>query len=217
MKHLVAPSILSADFSCLGEEIKAVELAGADRLHIDVMDGCFVPNITIGPQVLKSIRKITQLPLDVHLMVSHPENIISSFVSAGADSITVHLESVKNPSRVFEKIRQQKVQAGLTVKPQTGVEKMFPFLHQLDLILIMTVEPGFGGQTLLLDQIPKISTVKEECIKQGLNNLPIHVDGGVNDQTLPLLSVADVLVSGHFVFTHKSYKSAISLLKNSTG
>lgn len=214
MKHLVAPSILSADFSRLGEEVKAIEKAGADRLHIDVMDGCFVPNITIGPQVLRSIRKKTSLPLDVHLMVEKPENIIAEFVSAGADSITIHWESTKNPGEVLEEIRRLKVLAGLTLKPKTNIETLFPFLPQLDLVLIMTVEPGFGGQSLLLDQVPKISAVKKESAQQGLNNLPVHVDGGVNDQTMSLLSSADVLISGHFVFQHESYKSAISLLKN---
>ena len=214
MKHLVAPSILSADFSRLGEEVKAIEKAGADRLHIDVMDGCFVPNITIGPQVLRSIRKKTSLPLDVHLMVEKPENIMAEFVSAGADSITIHWESTKNPGKLLEEIRRLKVLAGLTLKPQTNIETLFPFLSQLDLVLIMTVEPGFGGQSLLLDQVPKISAVKKESARQGLDNLPVHVDGGVNDQTLSLLSSADVLISGHFVFKHESYKSAISLLKN---
>lgn len=214
MKHLVAPSILSADFSRLGEEVKAIELAGADRLHIDVMDGCFVPTITIGPQVLKSIRKETSLPLDVHLMVEKPENIINDFVSAGADSITIHWESTKDPGQVLEKIRRLKVLVGLTLKPQTNIETLFPFLKHLDLVLIMTVEPGFGGQSLLLDQVPKISAVKKESVRQGLNDLLIHVDGGVNDQTVSLLSSADVLISGHFVFKHENYKSAISLLKN---
>ena len=211
-QHLIAPSILSANFSRLGEEVQAVELAGADRLHIDVMDGCFVPNLTIGPLVVESLKKISALPLDVHLMVNKPENMIPAFVSAGADSITIHLESTRNPQIVLEQIRQEKILAGLTLKPKTSVEKIFPFFHQLDLVLIMTVEPGFGGQSLLLDQIPKISVVKKELVRQGLN-LPVHVDGGVNDKTLPLLSSADVLISGNFVFKHRSYKEAISLLK----
>ena len=213
-KHLVAPSILSADFSRLGEEVQAVELAGADRLHIDVMDGHFVPNLTIGAPVVKSLRKVSTLPLDVHLMVNKPENIIPSFVSAGADSITIHLESTENPQKVLEQIRQEKVLAGLTLKPATPVEKIFPFLSLLNLVLIMTVEPGFGGQSLLSNQIPKISAVKEELVRQGLSNLPVHVDGGVNHQTLPLLSSADVLVAGHFIFKHQDYEEAISLLKN---
>ena len=213
--HLVAPSILSADFSRLGEEVQAVESAGADRLHIDVMDGHFVPNLTIGAPVVKSLKKISTLPLDVHLMVNKPENIISSFVSAGVDSITIHLESTDDPEKVLKQIRQEKVSAGLALKPATPIEKIFCFLSFLDLVLIMTVEPGFGGQSLLPDQVPKISAVKKELVRQGLNDLPVHVDGGVNLQTLPLLSSADVLVAGHFIFTHKSYREAISLLKNS--
>jgi ribulose-phosphate 3-epimerase len=212
--HLVAPSILSADFSSLGKEVRDVESAGADRLHIDVMDGHFVPNLTIGAPVVKSLKKVSTLPLDVHLMVNKPENIVSSFISAGADAITIHLESTDDPEKVLKQIRQEKVSAGLTLKPSTPVERIFPFLSFLDLVLIMTVEPGFGGQSLLPDQVLKISAVKEELARQGLNNLPVHVDGGVNLQTLPLLSSADVLVAGHFIFTHKSYREAISLLKN---
>lgn len=215
-QYIVAPSILSADFSRLGEEVRAVESAGADRLHIDVMDGHFVPNLTIGAPVVKSLRKISTLPLDVHLMVNKPENIISEFISAGADSITFHIESTENPQFVLKQIRQKKVLAGLTLKPKTPVEKIFRFLSYLDLVLIMTVEPGFGGQSLLSDQVLKISSVKKELIRQGLDDLPVHVDGGVNDKTLPLLSSADVLISGHFIFKHKSYKEAIAILKNSS-
>ena len=215
-RHIVAPSILSADFSRLGEEVQAVESAGADRLHIDVMDGHFVPNLTIGASVVKSLRKTSTLPLDVHLMVKEPEKMISDFISAGANSVTVHIESTNDPQMVLEQIRQEKVLAGLTLKPKTPVEKIFPFLPHLDLVLIMTVEPGFGGQSLLSDQIPKIFSVKEELVRQGLGDVPVHVDGGVNNQTLPLLSSADVLVAGHFIFKHKSYKEAIAVLKNSS-
>lgn len=213
-QHLVAPSILSADFSRLGEEIQAVESAGADRLHVDVMDGHFVPNLTIGAPVVKCLKAVSTLPLDVHLMVNQPENIIPAFISSGADSITIHLESTKDLRKVLEQIRKEKILTGLTLKPATPVEEIFPFLSFLDLVLIMTVEPGFGGQSLLSDQVSKISAVKEELVRQGLNDLPVHVDGGVNLQTLPLLSSADVLVAGHFIFTHQDYKEAIALLKN---
>lgn len=211
--QLVAPSILSADFSRLGEEVLALESAGADRLHIDVMDGHFVPNLTIGAPVVKSLRKITALPLDVHLMVNDPEKMIDFFASAGADSITIHIESTKSPQEVLNRIRQKKILAGLTLKPATPIEKLFPFLRELDLVLIMTVEPGFGGQNLLLDQVQKIKALQEEIARQKLNNISVHVDGGVNDQVLHLLSHADVLVSGNFILKHKSYQSAISLLK----
>ncbi len=212
--QLVAPSILSADFSRLGEEAQALESAGADRLHIDVMDGHFVPNLTVGAPVVKSLKKITALPLDVHLMVNEPGKMIAFFASAGADSITIHIESTKNPREVLNQIREQKVLAGLTLKPATPLEKLFPFLQELDLVLIMTVEPGFGGQDLLLDQVSKIKALQEELARQDLNNVSIHVDGGVNDKVLHLLSHADVLVSGNFIFKHESsYQSAISLLK----
>ena len=210
---LVAPSILSADFSRLGEEVRAVEKAGADRLHIDVMDGHFVPNLTIGAPVVKSLRKITTLPLDVHLMVHKPEKLIPDFVSAGANSLTVHIEAVKEPVRVLRALRAQKVLAGLTLKPATPVEKLFPLLPELDLILIMTVEPGFGGQSLMPDQAVKVKAVKEELTRRGLPDVPVHVDGGVNDKTVGLLSQANVLVAGHFIFTHSSYQAAIAMLK----
>ena len=212
-KTMVSASILSADFSCLGEEARDVMWAGADRLHIDVMDGHFVPNLTIGAVVLKSLKRSTDLPLDVHLMVHEPEKMIPSFVDAGADSITIHIETVKDPKAILKQIRKEKILAGLALKPATPVEKLFPFLQELDLVLIMTVEPGFGGQDLLPEQVQKIKMVKEELDRQTLNNVLVHVDGGVNDKTLPLLREADVLVSGSFIFKHKNYRRAISLLK----
>ncbi len=209
----MSASILSADFSCLGKEVRDVIWAGADRLHIDVMDGHFVPNLTIGAVVLKSLKRSTDLPLDVHLMVHEPEKMIPSFVDAGADSITIHIETVKDPKAILKQIRKEKILAGLALKPSTPVEKLFPFLQELDLVLIMTVEPGFSGQDLLPDQVQKIKLVKEELDRQNLNNVLVHVDGGVNDKTLPLLGEADVLVSGSFIFKHKNYRRAISLLK----
>ena len=212
-KKMVSASILSADFSRLGEEVRAVQQGGADRLHIDVMDGHFVPNLTIGAVVLKSLKRSTHLPLDVHLMIHEPEKMIPSFVDAGADSITIHIETVKDPKAILKQIRKEKIWAGLALKPATPVEKLFPFLQELDLVLIMTVEPGFGGQTLLPDQVQKIKMVKEELVRQNLSSVLVHVDGGVNDKTLPLLKEADVLVSGSFIFKYKNYRTAISLLK----
>ena len=211
--HKVAPSILSADFSKLGEEVQALEKAGADRFHIDIMDGHFVPNLTIGPPVVKSLKKFCSLPLDVHLMVEKPENIIPALISAGADSITIHVEASKNPLKILNQIRDQNIQAGITLKPQTPIETLFPLLSSVDLVLIMTVEPGFGGQTLLKSQVPKIEQVKKELVRQGLVHVSVQVDGGVNAKTLPLLSFADVLVAGHFIFKYDNYKEAISLLK----
>ena len=212
MKQQISASLLSADFSRLGEEVLSMERAGIDRLHIDVMDGHFVPNISIGPPVLKALRAITQLPLDLHLMVQEPEKMIHSFAQAGADSITFHIEATSDPKTVLNQIKKEKKQAGLTLKPATPVEKLFPFLPYLDLVLIMTVEPGFSGQALLPNQVGKILAIKKEIKQQGLKNIMIHVDGGVNDKTKNLLLSADVLISGNFLFRHKSYKTAISCL-----
>ena len=208
----VAVSLLSADFSRLREEIIAVQQGGAHRLHIDVMDGHFVPNLTVGPPVVKSLKAISRLPLDIHLMVQEPEKMISDFVKAGANSITFHIEATQNSKAILEHIKKDNIEAGLTLKPATPVEKLFPFLPYLDLVLIMTVEPGFGGQTLKPDQVHKISALKKEINRQGLKNIMIHVDGGVNDKTKKWLSLADVLVAGHFIFSHASYKQAISSL-----
>ncbi len=214
MKQQISASILSADFLHLGEEALNMERAGADRLHVDVMDGHFVPNLSMGVPVVQALRAVTRLPLDVHLMVQGPEKMIPSFAKAGADSITFHIEATSDPKAVLAQIRQEKKQAGLTLKPATPVEKLFPFLPCLDLVLIMTVEPGFGGQTLLPDQVSKMATIRKEISRQGLNNIKIHVDGGVNDKTQALLSSANVLVSGNFLFGHKDYKTAISCLKH---
>ena len=210
----VSASLLSADFSRLREEIIAVQKAGAHRLHIDVMDGHFVPNLTIGPPVVKSLKAISALPLDIHLMVQEPEKMIIPFVKAGSHSITFHIEATKRPRDLLEHIKAQKVLAGMALKPATPQEKLFPYLPYLDFVLVMTVEPGFGGQTLLIDQVKKIASIKEEIKKQGLKNIRVHVDGGVNDKTRPLLASADVLVSGNFIFSHKNYKTAITLLRN---
>ncbi|MDE0120004.1 MAG: ribulose-phosphate 3-epimerase [Bdellovibrionales bacterium] len=217
--YLVAPSILSADFSRLGEEVKAVETAGADRLHVDVMDGHFVPNLTIGRPIIDSLSKVSSLPLDIHLMVNEPARMISYFFSSGIDSITIHLEAVEESHKdrtvknLLETIQKNNILAGLALKPKTPVEKIFPLLSYIDLVLIMTVEPGFGGQSLIPQSVSKISIIKEKLRKQGLDNVLVHVDGGVNDKTVSLLSSADVLISGHFIFKHNNYKEAISILK----
>ena len=211
-KHRVTPSILSSDFSRLGEEVKKLENAGADGFHVDVMDGHFVPNLTVGVPIIQSLRKITSLPLDLHLMVSQPENMIPAFVESGADCITVHIESTSDPSLVLKQIHQYKIQAGIALKPVTKVDSIFPFLEQIDRILIMTVEPGFSGQPLLRDQLEKISIVRRKLQEHGLN-IPIQVDGGVNDKTLFDLRLADILVSGKFIFQHTDYRKAILMLQ----
>ncbi len=208
---LVAPSILSADFARLGEEIAAVEAAGADWIHVDVMDGHFVPNLTIGAPVVKSLRKVTKLPLDVHLMIDNPERYVQDFAEAGADYLTIHVESTTEVESTLKKIRELKMKPGITLKPKTSVESLKPFLPLVDLILVMTVEPGFGGQSFMANQVSKISWLRGELDKIKSKAL-IEVDGGINAQTAVQVSGADVLVAGNFVFGN-DYQQAIAQLK----
>lgn len=210
---LVAPSLLSSDFARLGEEIRAVEKAGADWIHIDVMDGHFVPNLTLGPPIVKKLRPVTTLPLDVHLMVSHPENFIEAFARAGADYLTIHIESVSDPLEIIQKIKSLNVKAGLTLRPSTSVEALRPFLKEVDLILVMTVEPGKGGQNFLEEQGEKVRLFRK--IVQKLPQAPlISVDGGITPQTVEQVASADVLVSGSYIFNSLNYAQAIERLKN---
>lgn len=211
-KHRVTPSILSADFSQLGEEVRRLENAGADGIHVDVMDGHFVPNLTIGVPIVQSLRKASSLPLDLHLMITQPEKMIESFIKAGADCITVHIESTSNPKKVIDQIRQHKKEVGLAIKPETREEVLVPWLDKIDRVLIMTVEPGFSGRKLLKDQLQKIFRLRQRIHEKKLNVL-IQVDGGVNDQALPDLALADILVSGKFIFQHTNYRKAILMLQ----
>ncbi len=210
---LVAPSILSADFANLEKEIKAVTEAGADWLHVDVMDGHFVPNLTIGVPVVKSLKRVSKIPLDVHLMIEKPERFIEAFAKAGSDILTIHVESTKDPKAVLEKIRSLGVKAGITLRPGTRIEEILPFLEMVDLVLVMTVEPGFGGQGFMQDQVSKIHRLRKEIDSRGLKCL-IEVDGGVNAETIAHLKDVDVLVAGSYVFG-KNYAQAITTLKNS--
>lgn len=211
MSKIVAPSILSADFANLEKEIKAIAAAGADWVHVDVMDGHFVPNLTIGIPVVQSLKKISPLPLDVHLMIENPENYVEAFVKAGSDYLTVHVEATKDPIALLNRIRDLGAKAGITLRPGTAVEKVLPLMPHCDLVLVMTVEPGFGGQSFMHDQIAKISRLRQEISQKNLKVL-IEVDGGINDQTAQLCHEADAFVAGSFVFNN-DYAEAIAKLK----
>lgn len=209
----IAPSLLSADYARLGEEIKEIEAFGADMLHIDVMDGHFVPNITIGAPVIKSIRKVSLIPFDVHLMISDPCAFIDDFLDAGADIITVHFECSDNPAFLYEAIKKIKARGkrvGVSLKPHTPTEAVFQFLDIIDMVLVMTVEPGFGGQGFMSDMLPKIAKIREKN-----QNIDIQVDGGINNKTAPLakLSGANILVAGSYIFGAKDRRAAINSLR----
>jgi ribulose-phosphate 3-epimerase len=210
----IAPSILSADFSKLGEEIKAVEMAGADYIHVDVMDGHFVPNITLGPLVVHAIRPMTELPLDVHLMIENPDSYIEAFADAGADIITVHVEAAPHLHRTIQLIKSKGVKAGVVLNPATPVDSIKHIIHDIDLVLLMTVNPGFGGQSFIHSVVPKIKEVFELVQTNGLN-VEIEVDGGVNAETAPICieAGANVLVAGSAIYGKKDIKDAISSIR----
>lgn len=210
---IVAPSLLSCDFANIEKEVKAVTEAGADWLHVDVMDGHFVNNITMGPPVVKAIKKVSSIPLDVHLMIENPEKYVDEFIKAGSDILTIHIESTKNPLEVLRKIKAQNVKAGITLRPKTDLKEILPFLTEVSLVLIMTVEPGFGGQSFMSEQVGKITQLRQEIQKIGLN-IDIEVDGGINQETAKVCrdAGANAFVSGSYIFKN-DYKKAIDSLK----
>jgi ribulose-phosphate 3-epimerase len=210
----IAPSILSADFSRLGEEIKAVENAGADWIHVDVMDGHFVPNITIGPLVAAAARRSTTLPLDVHLMIENPDRYIMDFIKAGADWLSVQVEACVHLNRTVQMIRAANVKAGVVLNPATPLNTLEWVLEDVDYILIMSVNPGFGGQSFIESSLEKIRRLKEMLHKKGLSPL-VQVDGGVNAKTIQRISEAgaDVFVAGSAIFESRDYAKTIAELK----
>lgn len=210
-KIIISPSILSADFANLERDIKRVEDAGADWIHVDVMDGHFVPNITIGVPVVKSIKKISNLPLDVHLMIENPEKYIQPFAQAGSDILTFHYEAVKDVSSVVNIIKSYGVKAGMSIKPKTPAEEILEFLPLLDLVLVMTVEPGFGGQSFIKVCAGKIPLIK----KYASENLIIQVDGGINAETAKICTAygANSLVAGNYIYKSGDIQKAVQSLR----
>ncbi|MFS0861442.1 ribulose-phosphate 3-epimerase [Fredinandcohnia sp. 179-A 10B2 NHS] len=210
----IAPSILSADFSKLGEEIKDVENGGADYIHVDVMDGHFVPNITIGPLIVEAIRPITSLPLDVHLMIQNPDAYIPAFAKAGANYITVHVETCPHLHRTIQLIKSYGVKAGVVLNPATTVDSIKHIIGDIDMVLLMTVNPGFGGQAFIHSVLPKIKEVSD-IVRNNNLSVEIEVDGGVNVETAKLCvdAGANVLVAGSAIYNQENRKEAISKIR----
>ncbi len=208
----VAPSILSADFARLGEEVRRVEAANADWVHVDVMDGVFVPNLTIGPEVIKALRPHTKIPFDVHLMIEMPERCVERFADCGADYLTIHVEATHDVKGVISHIRRLGIKAGISLNPGTDLSQVEPYLNEIDLLLIMTVQPGFGGQSFRSEVLPKISRARQMRDAQGLD-FEIVVDGGINRDTgkLCVENGATVLAAGSALFKSKDMGAEIAL------
>ena len=217
MKY-IAPSILSADFSRLGEEIRNVEAAGADWIHVDVMDGHFVPNITMGPLVVEAVKKVTRLPIDVHLMIEHPERYIADFAAAGASVISVQVEACIHLNRTIQLIREHQCRPGAVLNPSTPLSALDWVLEDLDLVLLMSVNPGFGGQKFIPNTIQKVRELKALMTERRLSPL-IEIDGGVNETTIREIALAgvDVFVAGSTIFGKKDYRGVISTFRQLMG
>lgn len=215
MMHIkIAPSILSADFAKLGAEIKDVEAGGAEYIHIDVMDGHFVPNITIGPLIVEAIRPHTRLPLDVHLMIEQPEKYVADFAKAGADIITIHQEATVHLHRVVHQIKELGVKVGVALNPATSLHTIETIIPDLDMILLMTVNPGFGGQKFIASVLAKIKQLRNHLEQSNMTNIDIEVDGGINRETVGAVieAGANILVAGSAVFGQADRRGAIQAL-----
>ena len=214
----IAPSILSSDFSRLKDEIQAVEGAGADWLHVDVMDGHYVPNITIGPVVVESVRKVTRLPLDVHLMITDPDKYAPEFIKAGADWISIHPETCKDPKASFKKIRELGAKASIAVNPDVPLERVEPYFPEIDMVLIMTVFPGFAGQAFIEDVLTKIEKVRR-VVEQRKLSILIEADGGIKADNIGKVveAGAEVIVSGSGIFKTPDYADTIRRMRNAVG
>ena len=210
----IAPSILSADFGRLAEEIRAVEAAGADLIHIDVMDGHFVPNLTLGPLVVEAIRPVTNLPFDVHLMIENPDAYLEAFAKAGADWLSVHVESTPHLHRTVSRIKELGKKAGVVLNPATPLESLDYLLEEIDYVLIMSVNPGFGGQKFIPSALRKVRTLKEMLRARGLE-IPIEIDGGVNLTTVAevVRAGAEILVAGSAIFGTEDYRATIKAFR----
>ncbi len=214
MKTMISASILSADFGALGYELKRAQECGCDMIHFDVMDGHFVPNISYGVPVLKSIKKYSSLPFDVHLMISEPEKYVEAFKNAGADIITFHEETVRDAETLIDKIHSLGIKAGMAIKPNTPVKALYPYIRKLDMALVMTVEPGFGGQGFLEFTLDKIASLRAQADNMSIP-LDIEVDGGITDNTAPRVrhAGANVLVSGSYLFRSDNMPRSAMLLR----
>jgi ribulose-phosphate 3-epimerase len=214
LEHKIAPSILSADFACLGEEIRRVEEAGADLIHFDVMDGHFVPNISIGVPVLESLHKITRLPIDAHLMISEPVRYLRTFVEAGANSISVHAEVCDDLPEIAAQIRELGARASVAINPETPVDRVLAVAEHLDMILVMSVHPGFAGQSFIAESLEKLRAVRREIQRRGLK-VDVQVDGGVKIDNIRAAAEAgaNVFVSGSGIFGHGDYRKIIAEMR----